>query len=60
MKEAQLHEQRQQQVEEERRQAAEPPPSELLSPDADTGWEEFARPRANSRSLSLYVNSRYL
>lgn len=50
---------RKQQVEEERKQeeATAPPPSGLLSPDADTGWEEFARPRANSRSLSLYVNN---
>ena len=55
-KEAELHKQR---VEEERKQeeAIAPPPPALLSPDADTGWEEFARPRANSRSLSLYVNS---
>jgi len=52
-KEAELREQ-QQQVEEEKRQEemAKPPP-DLLSPDADTAWEEFARPRANSRSLSL-------
>ena len=50
-KEAEL---RQQQKEEERRQeAAAKPPPELFSPDIDTGWEEFARPRSNSRTLSL-------
>ena len=55
-KEARLRKEQQKQVEEERRQeekAAEPPSSDLLSPDADTGWEEFSRPRANSRTLSL-------
>ena len=55
-KEATLREQ--QQAKEERRQEkkiSSPLPSDLLSPDPDTAWEEFARPRANSRSLSLYV-----
>jgi len=50
-KEAEL---RKQQKEEERRlEAAAKPPPELLSPDIDAGWEEFDRPRSNSRSLSL-------
>lgn len=58
-KEAKLREEQQQQVEEERRQK-EATNIDLLSPDVDSGWEEFARPRANSRSISLYVNSIYL
>lgn len=51
-KETELREQ--QQIEEEKQQEETAKlSSDLLSPDADTGWEEFSRPRANSRSLSM-------
>lgn len=50
-REVELQEQ-QREVVRQQEQATQPPP-DLLSPDIDTGWEEFDRPRSNSRSLSL-------